>query len=355
MTSILLLHSAGFFATWAITFLFVYFSTIGLAIGVDSQEGPQKIHIGAVPRLGGCALAIGMLAQASIYSGDEWFLFWLTLGSCFPVFCAGLVEDITGQVSPTQRLIWSIVTGLLFAIVSNYSITDVGINSINRFLSFEIFSIIFTVLALATLSNAINIIDGLNGLAAGTAIISTASIFWVSLGLEDEFLCFTAASVLFSTFGFLWFNFPIGRIFLGDAGAYFLGAFGGALTIMLSERHEDLSPFFCLTIIVFPLYELFRSVARRCFAHNTNAFSADAKHLHSILFKLLSARMDVCPKFINSFAASIILLLPMLTNTWAIIFKTNPMLLITGLGLFVLMYELFTIIVVTMSTKLRWP
>ena len=90
-----------------------------------------------------------------------------------------------------------------------------------------------------------------------------------------------------SMLGCFVINFPLGRIFIGDGGAYLMGAIVAMLTILLSERNPEISPFASLIIVFYPFYELVRSTVRRKLA-GRNTMAPDKRHLHSLVFAYIS-------------------------------------------------------------------
>ena len=114
--------------------------------------------------------------------------------------------------------------------------------------------------------------------------------------------------------------------------------------MFLPERNAAVSPFFSLLMVAFPLYELLRSIVRRIATNGARPFEPDDKHLHSLMFRVLTERTTFQLKFQNSLAASIILLLPLGTSLWAVINFNDRDLLIIGIFGFVGVYEIANMI-----------
>ena len=138
--------------------------------------------------------------------------------------------------------------------------------------------------------------------------------------------------------GFLVWNLPFGKMFLGD-GAYFLGILVAGMAVIVPERNSELSPFASLLIVSFPFYELVRSTFRRM-AFDRKTFEPDDRHFHSVMFKFVSRRMNLSQTAQNSFSAMVVLMLPLCTAIWAVSFYDNRSLLAIGAVLFVLIYEI---------------
>ena len=308
-------------------------------IGWDDSTGPQKIHHGIVPRTGG--VAIFVTAFITIISIDQ-YLLTLLIVAASPVFFAGFIEDLTGSVSAKIRLLASLFTGYLFCWLTGYKITSVDISALDPFLAIPLISFLVTSLAVAAMANSLNIIDGLNGLAGATAILMISTFSVLSLKVADFELQVICLLIVSATMGFLVWNFPFGSVFLGDGGAYFLGALIAGIAVLLPERNADVSPFFIMLTIIYPFYELLRSTVRRIFGKGVSVLEPDDQHLHSLVFKIVSFRVKIVRPLQNSFASLLVLLLPFSCCVWAIKFYDKRMLLIIGICVFILIYEFAT-------------
>ncbi|MHA3916423.1 hypothetical protein [Halovulum sp. GXIMD14793] len=96
--------------------------------------------------------------------------------------------------------------------------------------------------------------------------------------------------------GFLVINFPLGRIFLGDGGAYLLGFALGVVAVMLPLRNPEISSWTSLLLLAYPLTEAWVSMFRRHVLHRRNISSADSAHLHSLVYQCLSATLQGKPR-----------------------------------------------------------
>ena len=140
-----------------------------------------------------------------------------------PVFAVGLAEDLGYKMSPKIRLVSSAISSVLAIILLKVWLSKLGIPGLDTALIFVPFSILFTVFATVGVVNAFNLIDGLNGLSSYVSISIAISLSIIAFQVGNSqfaiFLALFTAAVL----GFLTLNFPFGKIFLGDGGAYALG------------------------------------------------------------------------------------------------------------------------------------
>ena len=265
---------------------------------------PQKFHEKPVPRIGGLSIFISTLYGFFI---QKMLLTPLSLALSIS-FLGGFIEDITRRISEKVRLLILISAALVaifFAKVLILNLNEVPI--LGDLIKFLPIAVLFTTVAIVGLSNAFNIIDGLNGLSSGTALIILASIYFVA-SQNGDIEIETLSKILFAAIlGFFVWNFPFGKIFLGDGGAYFIGFYIACLDILLNQRHQDVSDWYALAVIIYPVFEAIFSIIRRKFVLGLNPLKPDSFHLHSLLFQLLMRKF---PKnWANPLAALIILLI----------------------------------------------
>jgi UDP-N-acetylmuramyl pentapeptide phosphotransferase/UDP-N-acetylglucosamine-1-phosphate transferase len=156
----------------------------------------------------------------------------------------------------------------------------------------------FTAFAVGGVANAINIVDGFNGLASSSAIIAFLGYGAVAASVGDAEvaqLCLALAAVVA---GFFLVNWPMGKLFLGDGGSYFIG-FNLAWVSVLLARHESVNAFALLLVCVHPVTEVLFSVFRRR-VRKEHPGHPDRLHFHSLVnrryvrrwFPNLSARLQ---------------------------------------------------------------
>jgi len=305
-------------------------------------EGIQKFHLDPVARIGGLPIFIAW-SVAVFLSGDQFDLIFKIWLSSLPAFVVGLYEDLSARVSPLIRLLSAFLSIVIAFFWLDIGISSLGFKWVDYVLTdYVIISLLFTLLIVGGAVNSLNIIDGFNGLLGGYSILAFLAIAYVAYTLGDEMILqlslISAASIL----GFFILNFPFGKIFMGDGGAYFLGFILAIIGLMLVDRHEELSNWFVLLIFIYPMYELLYSIYRRKIIHKTDASQPDANHLHSLVYrKLISCDRFKHNKVIcNSMTAPVMWLLSLIGIVPAIIWFDNQAALIIAVFTFMLIYTI---------------
>ena len=237
------------------------------AVTFDTTAGVQKFHDPPTPRIGGLAVFAGFWAAAGATPPpirDTLYAFG-TSGAV--VFLAGLAEDATKRTSPMLRLCAAMLSGLLFCIMTGYSVTRLDIPFIDHYLELSAVSFALTAFMMASLLNAVNMIDGFNGLAAGSVTIMVSAVAVAAWMGEDYELALLAVAIAAVLSGFLLMNFPRGYVFLGDGGAYFSGFLLGSLAVMLPMRNPEISPWVSVVILAYPVLEVIHAVFRKTIRH----------------------------------------------------------------------------------------
>ncbi len=309
-------------------------------------SGPQKFHAHAVPRVGGVGIFAGMLAGAALltWMGAAFEPLALLLLACsLPAFVAGLVEDLTKRVSPSQRLLATVVSAALAFWILDAQITRSDIPGLNWLLAISAGAFVATLLAVAGIANSVNIIDGFNGLASMCVVIMLAAIAYVAFQVGDPLVGSLALLGIGAVLGFFVWNFPSGMIFLGDGGAYFLGFYVAELSILLLVRNPDVSPLFPLLVCVYPVFETLFSIYRRRFLRAVPPSMPDGIHLHSLIYRrvLRWAVGDRSAKALirrNSMTSPFLWALCMLSVVPAVLFWNNSAVLAGMLALFAFSY-----------------
>ena len=263
----------------------------------DTSDGPQKFHAMPTPRIGGVAIIAGLLvSSAALTILPQSFPdkdFGLLLLAAMPAFIGGLTEDITKKVGVAQRLLLTMLSAGFGAWLLGATLHRLDIPGIDNLMQWTPLAIAFTVFAVAGATNAINIIDGYNGLAAGFGIIVLAAMAFVSAQLGDTFLLTANLAMIGSLLGFLVWNWPGGKIFLGDGGAYLLGFWLAEMAVLIVARHPEVSVWFPFLLLIYPVFETIFSIYRKKILRNHSPSHPDGLHFHMLVYKRL-VRRYVC-------------------------------------------------------------
>jgi len=199
----------------------------------------------------------------------------------------GLVEDLSKRGAVKARLALTAVAAGLGYVLLDARISGLDVPGLDNLLVIHAFSFAFTVFAVTGVAHAINVIDGLNGLSGINALLASIGLAVVAWTVGDSFV-FSAACVLAAAVGgFFLVNYPGGKIFLGDGGAYLIGLLLAELSVLLVHRNSEVSPWFPLLLLAYPIWEtLFSMYRRRMRGRSTG--EADALHLHSLVYRRLA-------------------------------------------------------------------
>jgi UDP-N-acetylmuramyl pentapeptide phosphotransferase/UDP-N-acetylglucosamine-1-phosphate transferase len=249
---------------------------------LDHQIGVQKFHIQATSRIGGLGLFLGLLSLTLNVSEPHQDLLIVLLLGAIPAVTLGIAEDLTRKVSPRVRLLGTLFGGVIACWLSGTTLTHLDVWGVDSLLAWPLVATLFTAFAIGGVTNAINIIDGFNGLAAGIVTLSLLAISFIAQLAGDTTLmqvCLMLCAVI-AGFGIL--NFPYGKIFMGDGGAYMIGFCVAWLAVLLPMRNHSVSPWFSLVVCSYPVLEVLFSMARRK-SRNLNLGDPDRLHLHSLI------------------------------------------------------------------------
>jgi len=250
---------------------------------MDHPGAIQKFHSAPTPRIGGIGIYLALLAAFSFVPGKDasQILSTILIGG-IPALLVGLLEDVTKRISVTIRLIATMASGALACSFSGVSLTHLDLAFVDALLAWAPAAMLFTAFAVGGVANAFNIIDGFNGLASGTATLCLLALACIAAMAGDTALVLTIMIVAAAVAGFWLVNFPWGRLFLGDGGAYFAGFALAWLAVLLPMRNAGVSPWASFLVCGYPIIEVIYSIVRRRM-HRRSASDADRHHLHSLV------------------------------------------------------------------------
>lgn len=261
-------------------------------------SGIQKFHAIAVPRVGGLAVVSGivlgllscsMLFPWTVRASSETQIMLLLCAS-IPAFAAGIIEDLFKSVSVRLRLAATVCSALLASLWLGATLAELDIWGIDALLALSPIAIVVTGIVVAGGVNAINIIDGFNGLAVCVIMIMSAALGIVGWHAGDSFVALLSALGTGTALGFLLLNYPKGKLFLGDGGAYFLGFWVSEIAVLLLVRNNSVNAWQVLAICAYPVIEVLFSMYRRKILKNRSPGAPDALHLHTLVYRRLVGR-----------------------------------------------------------------
>ena len=258
-----------------------------------------------------------------------------------PAFLFGLTEDLTKKVGVVIRLGATFASGILAWLLSGISLNRLDILGVDWLLAWPVVSVIFTAFAIAGIANAVNIVDGFNGLASGLVAMSLVALGFVAQSVGDITLMNVCILLFAVVLGFMAMNFPFGKIFMGDGGAYLIGFCLAWVAILLPIRNPSISPWCSLLACLYPVLEVLFSMARRL-SRNLHPGHPDRLHLHSLVkTRIVRKRLAALPPvLINSAVSPLIWSLSAIPCIIAVAFASNLIALVFGVALCAICYRL---------------
>lgn len=245
----------------------------------------QASHSKPTARIGGFAIVFALGAVVGLsQNAINWHISTLVLVSALPVFGVGLAEDLGYLASPRKRLLAAAVSGAVFISSMWQWVPHTGIPGLDIALQWSPFAMTFTLFLAVGISHAFNLIDGLNGLAGSTALGAALALAIIAhqadLAEHRDMLLMIAAAIL----GFLVFNFPFGKIFLGDAGAYVVGHLLVWMSVSILWNASYVSPLAMLLIFFWPVADTLLAISRRVSLGKPVA-QPDRLHFHQLVMR----------------------------------------------------------------------
>lgn len=353
---------SGGLTTLVVSVLLIATKHLHGKLSMDTSIGVHKFHTQPTLRIGGVAIMAGLLLSWTMaqlladistpLSQESARLLGQMLLAGIPAFTFGISEDITKRVGVRARLLATMGSGLLAWWLTDTAIDHVGIWGADNLLAILPLSVAFTAFAVGGVANSFNIIDGFNGLAAGALLISLTAIGCIAYGAGDPalaFLCLTIAAVVL---GFGVVNFPFGKIFLGDGGAYLLGFMVAWVAVLLPARNPSVSAWAALLACGYPVLEVLFSIWRKHFRTGSHPGQPDKVHLHMLIYRRISKRFfgKASPELQNGLSSVFAWAYAAVPATIAFAWPTSTATLIVG---FVISGILYRVIYLRL-TQFRW-
>ena len=299
--------------------VFAWHNKLYRHINLKKYQGIQRIHVNEVPRLGGLIFVLslaGYLLTAS--NTDSIFMLKKILYFSIPVLLVSLKEDFFHNVDPAVRLIALLLTAWLFHAFYTGTLPNLeNITFVNKLILLPGGIALFYSLGIVSIANGMNLIDGVNGLCVSVGLSCLFSLLFLAHKTGDVTIFMMLSSLILLLIPFLIFNYPYGKIFLGDLGAYSLGIFLSLMTIIFFGRHPEILPWGGLLVLIYPATEVAYSFLRRVIK-GKSAFDPDINHLHLKLFYYFKSRSQF-KKIANPLvvlALSFFCLYPLIAFSW---------------------------------------
>lgn len=269
--------------------------------GLLDKPGLHKTHHKATPLLGGIAIYVACLASYLVLFELGTTLLSL-FAAAFVLLIVGLVDDLN-NIRPWTKLTGQVAVASIVVFFNTDSL-ELFFSYFQKLYLPPVAAQIITVGLIVLLINAFNLIDGLDGLAAGTAAIIFGFIFLIDLFGGDSVSPFPLVG-LGACLGFLFYNFHPAKIFMGDTGSMFIGFFLIVTYLFSIEGPFSISLLLgSVCIFAYPLLDVFFAIFRRLL-RGGRIFTADQEHIHHILRRMgFSIRSTVIILYLISIIAA---------------------------------------------------
>lgn len=321
--------------------------------GDHDMKSAQKFHIYPVSRISGIGIFIGILVL--LLFNDESVILKRWVLCATPVFISGILEDFTKKIPAKIRLLFSYISSILVFFYLDLHI-EFKWSIIDNVLSYEFIHLILVSTFIAGSCNATNIIDGFNGLLLGYTLLALGTLYLVSVSVSDTEFQFIFMGLIMVILPLFLMNI-LGLMFTGDGGAYLIGFLISSMGLLFIKKHPDsVSIWVVFSILIYPIFETLFSIYRKFFIKRISAFKADGLHFHMLIY---IRRVNIyffkksknLQHIITAFFFWFISALPMVI---ALLFYQNPLWIITGIIVFIIIYMiLYTRIIHFKTIKLK--
>ena len=255
---------------------------------IDKPKDSRRVHKKPIPRFGGMSIFLGSMTAMTIPAGMNNKIMIAMLGGLLMYFL-GVLDDMY-DLKPHVKFLGQIAIastvyalGIRITFISNYFGAAVTDSHANVILSTGV-AYIITVLWIVGITNAVHLMDGLDGLAAGSVAIMSLSLAYIAYihgtRLGSMPVCIALVAVAGGCIGFLPYNFSPAKTFMGDGGALYLGYMIAVLSIISPLKRATvvgaLVPMLALAV---PIFDTLFAMLRRTLKHQS-IMHADKGHLH---------------------------------------------------------------------------
>lgn len=260
-----------------------YIKKIAIHIGAMDMPNERKVHEKPMPRLGGLGIFIGFLIGYMLFGVHSIQMNSILIGG-FIIVITGVIDDIK-PVKASTKLFAQLFAALILILYGNILMQNATIFNLN--INFGILAYPITIFFILGCINVINLIDGLDGLAAGTS-----SIFFLTISIiaylkgSTEILSITLALIMLgTTVGFLFHNFYPASIFMGDSGSMFEGFMIAVISLLGFKTTTVISFLVPILILGIPILDTLFAIIRRLIKKQP-IYLPDKQHLHHQLLNM---------------------------------------------------------------------
>lgn len=281
----------SFILTYLLVPLNIKFSRKFKLIDYPHERG---IHKKEIPLAGGLSFAIPILIlQILLYFNYKLFGFEkaiglqilkLAIGSFF-ILILGYLDD-KRKFTARYKLVFQIII-IIAMYFMGFRMTLLT-NPFGEGINLGLLSFPMTIVWFIFVINAFNLIDGIDGLAAGIVVITTAVLSAVSIVFSNQLIALLALIIMGSNLAFLRYNFYPAQIFMGDTGSLFIGFNIAAISIFGASQFKGITTMTLLipiTVLIIPISDTIMAIFRRI-KRKKNIFQADKEHIHHKLLEI---------------------------------------------------------------------
>ena len=257
--------------------------TAALRYNAVDMPGERKVHLHPIPRVGGLAMALGILLPVLFWAPMNGFGRALLSGAGIIVLFA-LLDDVI-NLGYRPKFLGQIMAALCVVLYGGLQVRSLGSLLPAGMVLPAPAAILLTCFLIVAATNAINLSDGLDGLAGGISLLMFICIGFISYSHHLLLAVFVSVAVAGAIFGFLRYNTHPAVIFMGDTGSQLLGFLAMCLSIWISQSVDGLNKMLPLVLLGFPFIDTLVVMAERIL-RGDSPFKADKNHLHHKLMRL---------------------------------------------------------------------
>ena len=311
-----------------------YWEKISIIFDLKAYVNVQRAHKDEVSRLGGFFIYIFLLWVSIFVFIEQKFIFNIII-SAIPFMLISIKEDLFHDTSPKNRLIFMILSCLIFFNLNPLEYPIIQLPFLGQVIDFYPFNIIFFTFSVLVIMNGTNLIDGMNGLFGFSTLTQLIILGFLAYAYGDYDFLKLITIITIPLLMFLIFNFPFGKIFIGDCGCYLYGFFLSILIIAFFGKHTDLISWLAVLIVIYPSFEVLFSFFRKKFFSSIRVIDPDANHIHTLQYKLNLKKESPNPNSYATVKLGYLFIWPLIAS---LLFSNNLHMVVYSILLFITCY-----------------